>query len=514
MWLRPKVCVGAGIQRHRVVHARVARHPIKRTQDAKCWTDVRRSRLSIVALTSSSKAAYEVASELVDSSSVKLTVTVPAKVCQRSFHATVDKLSKTVVGKLKGFREGRVPLPMIVERVGGQKNFKAAIIEDILMASMEEVMKNVDHRPVPNTEKITTSFEQMLNTFDPAKPLEFEVRYDFLPPVTWLKPYSGVEIEVDDVGNQDTDKAAAEDLINQYRKMRGSTRVVADRGLQAGDVAIIDLDIRKGKTSLPGLKKDKFQFDTEVDPLGLSAHLVGMRPGERRDFRITFPADWHVEIWRGMAADVSVAVSELFTWVLPEFDDAFVKEHYPGFDGAEDLRSSLVSTTALERTKAVSSSIQDAIIREVTARTEVEVPDSFIEEVGGMEYRARLTRMVTTGGVPMAELEAMSSPEMFSQFLSAERESLAEQCRWLVAVDDIFTREALALDEGKFEGELEQLKAKMTEDGLEFEEDMLRDQTREQFKAAAVMDWLQRCANINVRPWRTAQSTATSAGRA
>ena len=78
------------------------------------------------------------------------------------------------------------------------------------------------------------------------------------------------------LGTLETDKAAAEDLIQQYLKEKAQQRVVADRGLQQGDVGIINMKIfPKGSDNpYPGLDKDKFAFDTSADPLGLTP--VGM----------------------------------------------------------------------------------------------------------------------------------------------------------------------------------------------------------------------------------------------
>lgn len=43
------------------------------------------------------------------------------------------------MGPLKGFRDDKVPLSMVINRVGGQEKFKAAILEDILLEAMEKV---------------------------------------------------------------------------------------------------------------------------------------------------------------------------------------------------------------------------------------------------------------------------------------------------------------------------------------------------------------------------------------
>lgn len=73
-------------------------------------------------------------------------------------------------------------------------------------------------------------------------------------------------------GDLQTDTAAADDLIRQYLKEKAQQRVVAGRGLQVGDVALINMKItpKGGKEPFPGLSKDMFVFDTEADPLNLA----------------------------------------------------------------------------------------------------------------------------------------------------------------------------------------------------------------------------------------------------
>lgn len=51
--------------------------------------------------------------------------------------------------------------------------------------------------------------------------------------------------------------------------------------------------------------------------------------------------------------------------VIPQFDDEFVKKHQPQFESTEDLRTNLMSSTALARMKDVEAQIQDAIVTQV-----------------------------------------------------------------------------------------------------------------------------------------------------
>lgn len=46
-----------------------------------------------------------------------------------------------VVGPLKGFRLDQIPLSEVVSRVGGQQQFKAAVVEHVMLKAMEAVRR-------------------------------------------------------------------------------------------------------------------------------------------------------------------------------------------------------------------------------------------------------------------------------------------------------------------------------------------------------------------------------------
>lgn len=64
-----------------------------------------------------------------------------------------------------------------------------------------QVMPSQDARIVPNTApKITTDYKMLAAGFDPAKPLSFEVEFEELPELSWVKSYKDIEIAVEDTG--------------------------------------------------------------------------------------------------------------------------------------------------------------------------------------------------------------------------------------------------------------------------------------------------------------------------
>jgi hypothetical protein len=146
------------------------------------------------------------------------------------------------------------------------------------MTVMPLAMEKVGEPIVNESERIVSNVNDMEREFDPAKPFSFEIEYETTPPIVWKKNIKETKVVLQDNGDLLTDVAATEDLINGWRKQKGGfQRVVVGRGLEKGDTCIMDLDIRaKGlKASLPGMKKQRFPFDSDMDPLGLVQGMAG-----------------------------------------------------------------------------------------------------------------------------------------------------------------------------------------------------------------------------------------------
>lgn len=454
---------------------------------------------------------------------------MPAGLVNAAFNRTVDVLRAQVVGDLKGFRPGNVPLAMVVQRVGGQDNFKGAVLEEVLHSALPAVMAAHARDAVPQSERIASDARELKASFDPAKPLDFAVEYVPLPPIRWLKPYKDIEVTVRETGNLETDAEAAEALIRQYRKDRGRQRVAAGRGLERGDVAIVSMRVDPADglgPPFPGLTRDKFAFDTDEDPLSMVPHLEGAAAGEERSWEFEFPADWHVELWRGLRARATVKVLELFEWDLPCFDDDFVRQHFgPGtpsarngvsFESAEDMRKSLVAATTLERMKAATQQAQDAIVEAVAACAELRVPDEMVRLAGEKEYERRLMAMLQEGAATPDDLPRLTSQEAVEEFVRDRRAELEEQVRFNLASDAIFEEQKLQVPADIVDQEVESAARQFEADGLDYDKEVLRADTEAKMQTMCVMDWLQANVKVHTEPWtgtwrEAAKETAAAA---
>ncbi|WIA15544.1 hypothetical protein OEZ85_002177 [Tetradesmus obliquus] len=479
----------------------------------------RQSRASTV-LVQAAKREYEVVRELLPADKVSLTITVPGSICQEGFTETVKIMRRDVVGPLKGFRQDKIPLSEIISRVGGQAQFDAAVLETVLIRAMGDVMPVHAARMLPGSEQIATNMPQLMAAFDPAKPLTFQVTYSRLPEVQWSSPYQDIVITLQDSGNIESDQAAADGLIRQYLKQEGQKRVVADRGLARGDGAIINMRIAPKSNPAapyPGLEKEKFFFDTDADMLDLTDHMLGMLPGEQRSWEFVFPQDWHVDLWRGQTAVADIKLEELFSYILPEFNDEFVAQHYPQFESAADLRQSLVSTTSLERMRDIEDRVKDAILTQVSACVASPIPEALLQAQGEKEFQAKLLDLVQRGVARMEDVERQLTQEGLDAFIESERMGLEERCRYVLAAEAIAEEQGIDVDIEGLEEEVERAKAQCKAEKVDFDPDVYRQETVEKLRYAAVMQWLQQNLKVEVLPWggegAAEQAAATQAAQ-
>ncbi|GFH31448.1 uncharacterized protein HaLaN_30502, partial [Haematococcus lacustris] len=261
-----------------------------------------------------------------------------------------------------------------------------------------------------------------------------------------------------DTGDFKTDMAAVEDLIHQFLKEKGHQRVVSGRGLQQGDTAIMDLKFTEvgGALPLPGLSAERARFDTEMDPFDLTPHLLGISVGEERRFQITIPEDCSVELWQGMVCDVQAKVREIFSWILPAFDDAFVKDMSRGkFESAQEMKKSLLATTAMERVKDLDMRLGEAVQKAVVECVDIpHLPETLVLDMAATQYKALLLSMIERRQATREEVENLATEELVEEFLQKRRQEIEDLCKFNIAADEIYATEGLTLEEEDVQAEV------------------------------------------------------------
>jgi len=215
-------------------------------------------------------------------------------------------------GKIPGFRPGKAPYEMIVRNYGEQAILEQAV-DQFIDAEYSNILKEAEVEPG------ASGTLESIESLDPPK---FTFKVPLAPEVD-LGDYRSVRLPYEwSAPDEKTLEAAVEDLRQMY-----ATTENVEREAQEGDYVLLDV-----KSEMPELNRAGFaafirkeERDTEWPYNGFAKELVGLKPGDTKTIKHSFPADWEVENLQGKDVELEVTVKTVRAVSLPELDDEFAK---------------------------------------------------------------------------------------------------------------------------------------------------------------------------------------------
>jgi trigger factor len=276
---------------------------------------------------------------------VRLTVEVaPDQVYHAVEHAVSD-LAESV--KLPGFRKGKVPMPVLVSRLGKERIYREAVDSHIRGWFWSAATRN-RLRPIADPQY---EFD-LPSTSDEAWSFSATVDVQPLPEIVdWTN------LEVPRVEAKVPDESVDAE-IEALRESVAELAPVEGRPAREGDTVILDLVDSAGEA----------QRDTVVE-LGagrlapeLDVALVGTSAGETKQVSYGLPD--------GSTASVDVTVQEIQEKVLPVLDDELARSASE-FDTLAELRASIEETLRAQLDAEIESAFRSAAVDELVRASEV-----------------------------------------------------------------------------------------------------------------------------------------------
>jgi trigger factor len=245
---------------------------------------------------------------------VRLTVDVPSADVHHAVEHAASDLAASV--KIPGFRKGKVPMPVLVNRIGRERLYAEAI-ESHIGSWFWDAATRTGIRPADRPQ------------LDYDLPANDREDWSFTATVPVLaKPdvadWTQLEVPAEDADVPEELVAAELDVL------RGTVATLspADRPAQTGDTLIVDLVREDGQS----------QRDYVIE-LGagrvvpeLEQHLLGMSTGETREVRFERP-DENLSV-------VTATVNDVQEKVLPPLDDELARAASE-FDTLAELRNEI-----------------------------------------------------------------------------------------------------------------------------------------------------------------------------
>jgi trigger factor len=320
-------------------------------------------------------------------SRVRLEVEVPAS----EVEGRVERKARQLGGSLKlpGFRKGKVPAPLVIQRVGREAILEEAV-RDTLSSWYSDAIATAGIVPVGDP---TVDID--LAQLPPAgQALEFSIEIGVLPTAE-LGEYKG--LDVPRAEPQVEDERVEQEV--QGLRDRLARLETAERPAEQGDFVVIDY---LGTIASEAGEDVPFQGGEGRDQLvelgsgnlipGFEEGLAGASAGEQRTLDVTFPEDYPNTDLAGRAAKFAVTVKEVKVKELPELDDDFAVD--AGFDDLAELRSDIRERLLEVEEQRIAADFRQAALDAAVANAKVPVT----AELASARAREMWERMIHSLG--------------------------------------------------------------------------------------------------------------------
>ena len=343
--------------------------------------------------------------ELPDSR-VRVDVDVDPKDVEGSINRTAQQLGRDM--KMPGFRKGKVPAEMVVQRLGRQAVLTQAL-ESSLGDWYERALVKSGVNPVGDPKL------DLEDLPEEGKPLRFSIEVAVRPGAE-LGEYKGLEV------GREEPEVPAEAVETELRRLQeGFARLnPVDREGKDGDVLLIDYEGKiDGEPFEGGAAKDYLLELGEGRVLPeLEQAVQGAKAGAELQATVNFPDDYPAEEVAGKAAEFDVQVKEVREKELPELNDEFAAEASE-FDTLAELRDHVSGQIREILDRQIAEQFRERALDAAVAKAKVELPKPVVDARAEEMWR-RVERTLQRQGM---------EPDSYLQIQGKTRDEMIEQAR-------------------------------------------------------------------------------------
>lgn len=305
----------------------------------------------------------DVAVNVISDKQTQLTVKVPVGTIQSKVESRIRSLAKTA--KIDGFRKGKVPVSHIRAQYGA--GIQQEVINDVIRDTVFQVLadKKVRAVGVPSIDDV-----KLENDF-----LVYQASVETMPEVQ-VKGLDEIEVERQMATVSDGD---VDTMIENLQKQR-QTFETKDGELADGDEATFDFEGSIDSEKFEGGSAENFRLiigSGQMIP-GFEDGMKGMKAGEEKTIKVTFPEDYQAENLKGKEADFKITLKEVKEAKLPELNDEFFELFGVTEGGLDKLKTDVRKNMEREIKNAARNQVKQAAFDALVDKNEFDVPNAML----------------------------------------------------------------------------------------------------------------------------------------
>lgn len=298
-------------------------------------------------------------------SRVRVQVQVPPSEIEARLERKARQLGREM--RLPGFRRGKVPAPLVIQKVGREVVLEEAV-RDTLGNWYADAIETAGIVPVGDPQL------DLADLPPHGAALEFSIEIGVLPAAT-LGEYKGLEVGRREVAI-DEDELQRE--IDGLRERLARLDTV-ERPASSGDFVVVDyVGSIDGEPFKGGEGRDQLvELGSGNLIPGFEEGLESAGAGETRTIELSFPSDYASQELAGKNASFAVTIKEVKHKQLPEVDEDFAVDM--GFDSVTELTEDIRARLGEADSKRVDGEFREAALDVAAADAQVETPDTLVQ---------------------------------------------------------------------------------------------------------------------------------------
>ncbi len=369
----------------------------------------------------------------------RMTVQIPSERVSEAVEKKLRELSKTV--RIDGFRPGKVPRSALVRLF--KKDIHADVTSRLIQSSFIDAVKETELKIVGNPQVDPPELEA-------TGSYKYDATVEITPEIKDID-YSGLTL------NRSNYRVSDEEIDAQLKMLQKNfarqQKIEKKRAVEPDDFVLIDFEgFKEGRSFAETAKTENFSLKIGEGPVlkEFDDQLVGMKPGDSKEFKVTFPEDYHNKKLAGLEISFQVTLNEIREEVLPAIDDALAKKAGQ-YENLDDLKKVIADNLEQGYAKRIEQELHEQIYSELISRSDFEVPDAMVEmELEGIVEEA--VRSFAYRNITMEEL-GLTRESIAENY----RDTAFKQVKRHLLLGKIIDQESLAVSDDELEDALNEM---------------------------------------------------------
>ena len=296
----------------------------------------------------------------------KITVVIEEERLSSVIDGRLQDMTKTV--KVKGFRQGKVPLKIVKQQYAEQ--VRQEVVGDVLQSTLYEAIGQEKLNPAgqPRVDSIKS---------DPGQGMEYSALFEVYP-----------EVELGDLSKETVEKPVTEltdaDVDEMIETVRGQHKewVSVDSAAKEGDQLNINFKGMIDGELFPGGEANDMSIELGSGRMikGFEEGLIGAKAGDDVTLNVTFPDDYQAEELAGKPAQFDTHVNKVEEAKLPELNDEFATKLGIKDASIENMKKEIRTSMQQELDNRLNTKLKSSVMDALINAHEFDVPMPLVDQ--------------------------------------------------------------------------------------------------------------------------------------